>query len=271
MSDYQTFLESTLTTQSDSIQSYELDSRKVWLKKASERHGLWLYTPLKWLAKIFNLGSITPVPNQGGSAATQCEFKRIQQLKALGISTPNVLALSKKGILLEDVGSQRQSPVSQLDQKLGSLKDHPEQQFQLFHQAIQSISRLHLQQGYLSEAFARNILVDQQNQFTFIDFETDPQDVLSLHDCFVRDWLLFIFSTAYHFEFEQLEQASQVLYQALQDEPQVYKDICKVGKRLNWVLRLNVSKVGNDGKRIQKCVLFLRDLKQQSEINTASN
>ncbi|MCH7314827.1 lipopolysaccharide kinase InaA family protein [Acinetobacter sp. ANC 3882] len=267
MSDFETFLESTLKTQQDSIQSYELDSRKVWLKKASERHGLWLYTPLKWLAKIFNLGSITPVPNQGGSTAIQCEFKRIQQLKALGISTPNVLALSKKGILLEDVGSQRQSPVSQLDQKLGSLKDHTEEQFQLFHKAIQSISQLHQQQGYLSEAFARNILVDQNNQFTFIDFETDPQDVLSLHDCYVRDWLLFIFSTAYHFEFEQLEQASQVLYQALQDEPQVYKDICKVGKRLNWVLRLNVSKVGNDGKRIQKCVLFLCYLKQQADIN----
>lgn len=170
MSDYQSFLESTLATQSDSIQSYELDSRKVWLKKASERHGLWLYTPLKWLAKIFNLGSITPVPNQGGSAAIQCEFKRIQQLKALGISTPNVLALSKKGILLEDVGSQRQSQVSQLDQKIASLKDHPEQQFDLFHQAIQAIRQIHQHEGYLSEAFARNILVDEQNQFTFIDF-----------------------------------------------------------------------------------------------------
>lgn len=181
------------------------------------------------------------------------------------------MALSKKGILLEDVGSQRQSHVSQLDQKIASLKDHPEQQFDLFHQAIQAIRQLHANEGYLSEAFARNILVDEQNQFTFIDFETDPRDVLSLHDCFVRDWLLFIFSTAYHFEFERLEPASQLLYQALLDEPQVYKDICKVGKRLNWVLRLNVSKVGNDGKRIQKCVLFLRDLKQQSEANTQSN
>ncbi|MBJ9957293.1 BUD32 family EKC/KEOPS complex subunit [Acinetobacter courvalinii] len=265
MSDFQIFLESTLASQQDSIQSYELGLRKVWLKKASERHGLWLYTPLKWLAKIFNLGAITPVPNQGGAKAIQCEFKRIQQLKALGISTPNVLAVSKKGILLEDVGSQRQSPVSQLDQKLGSLKDHPESRYALFDQAIQAISHIHQQQGYLSEAFARNILVDQQNQFTFIDFETDPKDVLSLHDCFVRDWLLFIFSTAYHFEFEQLEQASQQLYQALLAEPQVYKDICKVGKRLNWVLRFNVSKVGNDGKRIQKCVLFLRYLRDQAE------
>lgn len=265
MSDFQSFLESSLTTQKSSIQSYELGTYKVWLKKASERHGLWLYTPLKWLAKIFNLGAMVPVPNQGGSAAIQCEFKRIQQLKSLGISTPNVLAVADKGILIQDLGSQHDSQVKQLDQTLASRKNNPESQFLLFTQAIDAIQHVHLKGGYLSEAFARNILVDKKNQFSFIDFETDPQEVLSLHDCFVRDWLLFIFSTAYHFEFAQLAEASQILHKALLAEPQVYKDICKVGKRLNWVLRFNVSRVGNDGKRIQKCVLFLRNLREQSE------
>lgn len=59
--------------------------------------------------------------------------------------------------------------------------------------------------------------------------------------------------------------ASLILYKALLAEPQVYKDIAKVGKRLSWVLNFNVSKVGNDGKRIQKCVLFLRGLKEHAE------
>lgn len=267
MDDFQNFLETTLTKQQSSIQAYDLGSQKVWLKKASERHGLWLYTPLKWLAKIFNLGAITPVPNQGGSAAIQCEYHRIQTLKSLGVSTSNVLAVSKKGILLEDIGSQHQSSVSQLDQALACQKDIHSKSL-LFSQAIQAIQYIHSKQGYLSEAFARNILVDQNNRFSFIDFETDPHEVLSLHDCFVRDWLLFIFSTAYHFEFEQLSDASQILYQALLAEPQVYSDICKVGKRLKWVLNFNISKVGNDGKRIQKCVLFLRYLKEHSETIT---
>ncbi|ENV38682.1 hypothetical protein F959_00374 [Acinetobacter venetianus RAG-1 = CIP 110063] len=266
MDDFQEFLETALVTQQESIKAYTLDSGKVWLKKASERHGLWLYTPLKWLAKIFNLGAIMPVPNQGGSAAIQCEYNRIQQLKALGVSTPNVLALSKKGILLEDLGSQRQSKVKQLDQSLARCKDDIAGKLNLFTQAIQAIQHVHLQGGYLSEAFARNILVDKDTHFSFIDFETDPASVLSLHDCYVRDWLLYIFSTAYHFEFEQLSEASQILYRALLAEPQVYKDICKVGKRLNWVLRLNVSRVGNDGKRIQKCVLFLRYLREHGEV-----
>ena len=79
----------------------------------------------------------------------------------------------------------------------------------------------------------------------------------------------FISFTAYHFEFEQLNDASHTLYQVLLAEPQVYKDICKVGKRLNWISHLNIKKVGNDGKRIQKCVLFLRYLKEQSEVNTS--
>ncbi|MFM6905932.1 MAG: serine/threonine protein kinase [Acinetobacter tjernbergiae] len=268
MDDFQNFLETSLTGQQSSIHVYDLSSRKVWLKKASERHGLWLYTPLKWLAKIFNLGAMVPVPNQGGSAAIQCESKRIQQLKSLGVSTPNVLAISQKGILLEDIGSQHQTQVIQLDQALAQCQNDIASKSLLFSQAIQAIQYIHSQKGYLSEAFARNILVDQNHQFSFIDFETDPLEVLSLHDCFVRDWLLFIFSTAYHFEFEQLADASQILYRALLAEPQVYSDICKVGKRLKWVLNFNISKVGNDGKRIQKCVLFLRYLKEQSEKNT---
>lgn len=268
MDDFQKFLETSLIKQQSSIQAYDLGSHKVWLKKASERHGLWLYTPLKWLAKIFNLGAITPVPNQGGSAAIQCEYHRIQTLNSIGISTSNVLAISEKGILLEDIGSQHQTQVIQLDQALAQCQNDIASKSLLFSQAIQAIQYIHSQKGYLSEAFARNILVDQNHQFSFIDFETDPLDVLSLHDCFVRDWLLFIFSTAYHFEFEQLADASHIFYRALLAEPQVYSDICKVGKRLKWVLNFNISKIGNDGKRIQKCVLFLRYLKEQSEKNT---
>mgnify|MGYP003460865538 FL=1 len=269
MSDFQSFLETTLPSQNASIQPYELGLYTVWLKKASERHGLWLYIPLKWLAKIFNLGALSPVPNQGGKTAIQCEFKRIQQLKALGVSTPNVLAIADKGILLQDIGSQHQSKVKQLDQALATCHKNPEAKFLLFEQAIQAIQHIHQQGGYLSEAFARNILIDEHRQFSFIDFETDPRDVLSLHDCFVRDWLLFIFSTAYHFEFEQLMDASQVLFKALKDDQQVYRDVYKVGKRLHWVLRFNVNKVGNDGKRIQKCVLFLKYLQQHAEAVSA--
>ena len=130
MSDFQTFLESSLTTHQSSIEAYQLSIGKVWLKKASERHGLWLYTPLKSLAKIFNLSAIMPVPNRGGSIAIQCEFKRIQQLRELGVvSTPNVLAVSGKGILLQDIGIQHQSQIQQLDQALARRKEHAEKAF----------------------------------------------------------------------------------------------------------------------------------------------
>ena len=169
MDDFQKFLETTVTTQQDSIQAYELSTGKVWLKKASERHGLWLYTPLKWLAKIFNLGAITPVPNQGGSAAIQCEYHRIQTLNSIGISTSNVLAISEKGILLEDIGSQHQTQVIQLDQALAQCQNDIASKSLLFSQAIQAIQYIHSQKGYLSEAFARNILVDQNHQFKYIN------------------------------------------------------------------------------------------------------
>jgi hypothetical protein len=38
----------------------------------------------------------------------------------------------------------------------------------LFSQAIQAIQYIHSKQGYLSEAFARNILVDQNNRLVLL-------------------------------------------------------------------------------------------------------
>ena len=70
-----------------------------------------------------------PVPNRGGSIAIQCEFKRIQQLRELRVSTPNVLAVSEKDILLQDIGIQHQSQIQQLDQALARRKEHAEKAF----------------------------------------------------------------------------------------------------------------------------------------------
>lgn len=137
-----------------------------------------------------------------GSNAIQCEFKRIQQLK-LGFPRQMCWQFRKKAFYYRTLEYSIKARFSNWIKGLPP-QGKSDAQFLLFTQAIQSIQSIHQKGGYLSEAFARNILVDEQNQFSFIDFETDPRDVLSLHDCFVRDWLLFIFSTAYHFEFEQL-------------------------------------------------------------------
>ncbi|WP_372375153.1 serine/threonine protein kinase [Acinetobacter ursingii] len=264
MSNFADFLDSSFDQQDQSIQSYELEGSKVWLKKASTRHSIWIYTPLKWLAKLLHVQALTPVPNYGGKKAIQCEYQRILALEKLGVNTPKVLAVSQHGILLQDAATDGRQ-VIQLDHALAQATT-TEQRLKLYNHALIEIQNLHRKNTYLSEAFVRNILVDADHHFTFIDFETDPAEVLSLKDCQVRDWLCFIFSSSYRFQFDELDQASAIFYDALSQNLKVFREICKIGHKLQWILNFKPEKLGNDGKRIQKSMLFLKKLEYQDPL-----
>ena len=246
-----------------SVQNEESKKVKVWLKKASERHSTWIYLPIKLLAKLFRLEVLLPVPNYGGSHAIQCEYKRIQQLNKIGVRTSTVLAVSDYGILLEDAAPPGEE-VIQLDTALARCETL-EKKLSLYIKSIEKISSIHQKQGYLSEGFIRNILVDSSEDFIFIDFETDPAEVLPLEICQTRDWLCFIFSSAYYFDFDQLPTASKAFYNIVKNEPKAYSKICRLGRKLRWVLPLRPQIVGNDGKRIEKTILFLKYLDQASK------
>lgn len=261
------FLEKSSIKQKDSIQSYELQNQKVWLKKASVRHSAWVYIPLNLFSKLLGLSMLTPVPNHGGKRAIHCEIKRIHQLKKLAIQVPEILAYTDHAILLKDV-SQKGKPIYQLEQALGN-QNSINTRLSLYSAAIQSLQHIHDLNCYLSEAFARNILVDDQYNFTYLDFETDPKEILSLHDCQTRDWLCFIFSTAYRFDDHELQQASELLIENLAKQPKIYLDICKVAKKLQWILKLRLEKLGGDGRRLRKSILLLKLLIEHKILSIA--
>jgi len=264
MSNFAELLHASLDQQNESIQSYEFEHVKVWLKKASTRHSIWIYTPLKWLACLLHIEALTPIPNYGGKKAIQCEYRRITSLAKLGVSTPKVLALCDNGILLQDAANGGQH-VIQLDHALAQA-DGTEQRLKLYTDAMTEIQTLHHKGAYLSEAFVRNILVDAHHHFTFIDFETDPGEILNLKNCQIRDWLCFIFSSSYRFKLEEIDQASTIFYDALNKNKKVLREICKIGHKLQWILHFKPEKLGNDGKRIQKCMLFLKKLEQHEPL-----
>lgn len=266
MNKFSKFLKSSLKSQDESIKAYHLDGQaKVWLKKASERHSAWIYLPLKWVASFLQIKALTPIPNYGGSAAIQCEAQRIQELQDLGISTPNILAVNNQGLLLEDAG-QTGTRVIQLDHALAMLKDDSERKLEFFEEAVQAIHEIHQKKGYLSEAFARNILVNKDKEFTFIDFETDPGHVLDLETCQIRDWLCFIFSTAFRFTEEELKRACQIFINTVFPYKKIFKGVKNIGRKLRWAKKFRFEKLGNDGKRIQKCLLFFDYLEDQEPL-----
>lgn len=258
------FLDHQLATQTKSIQAYHPENQKVWLKKASKRHACWIYVPLRLVSKMLGLHLLTPIPNLGGEKAIACEVARIRQLKKLGIRVPEILASRRDAVLLKDAAPMGQT-VQQLEQAL-SAQTNQTDRLALLHKAVDALQHLHDQKGYLSEGFARNILVDEQQQIAFIDFETDPRKYLSLKDCQTRDWLYFIFSTGYRLEEQDLSTASQYIVTALSQQLEQLQAICRVGRKLHWVLKLKPENLGSDGRRMTKCIRLLQLLDQHDPL-----
>ena len=59
--------------------------------------------------------------------------------------------------------------------------------------------KLHASGQYLSQGFARNLIVDERTQpprlAGMIDFEDDPLEVMTLPEAQVRDWLSYLHSS----------------------------------------------------------------------------
>lgn len=263
MPHFKKLLHNSVQYQDRSIQSYTVGEKKIWLKKASKRHSTWIYIPLQWLANFCQLKALTPIPNYGGQRAIRCEVQRLQQLCALGVTVPKLLVASDLGLIIEDAACHGET-VLQLDQKLALLHNDPAAKLKLFHATIQAILAIHNKQSYLSEAFARNILVNEQHQFTFIDFETDPGQVLDLNTCHIRDWLCLIFSTAQFFDEQALLlHACQCFQQTISPSSAAYIGILQVAHKFRWASQIKFEKIGSDGLRIQKCFAFLKQLTLQ--------
>lgn len=261
---FETFLDSHLLQQQKAVKYYHHQGQKVWLKKASKRHASWIYLPLRWSAQILGLKMLAPVPNTGGTDAIQCEIQRIQTLSRLNIQTPEILATREDAFLMRDAAQNGQR-VEQLERALKQQKT-TETRMALYQRAIHAIQDIHVKKAYLSEAFARNILVDDQHQFSFIDFETDPGQVLSLKDCQTRDWLCFIFSTARCFDAHEIKQATVLISNALHHNVDTFQDICRVGDKLKWLLKFKPEKLGKDGTRLRKAILMLCHLQEKKPL-----
>lgn len=244
------FLQQHIKIQRASIDSYQFDGYTVWIKKASKRHALWLYQLIGWAMRFLGIEALMPVPNMGGERAISTEVKRLQELAKLGINVPHVLAYTDDGLMLKDIGNA-EHPAQQIEGLLQASNDAASC-MALFQMTVKTISSVHQRGSWLSEAFARNIMVDQRNQVAFIDFESDPGSYLPPAACYARDWLLFMFSVAQILNRHSTEkQAVDFLWQQLACEPMATQQQVKIAcQRLSWLRKLPVQKFGKDGYRL---------------------
>lgn len=247
---YETFLINTLAKQQANMASYQIEGKKVWLKKAAKRNTRLAYLPLTLMARLLNISALKPVPNLGGQQSIQTEAERIRALSQAGVAVPVILSQTPEALLLADAGSA-DLPAKTLLEGLVQAST-PEEVDYLLEMGISALHDVHARNCYLSEAFARNILITQAG-IVFIDFETDPGHYHEPTDCMVRDWHCFIFSLYGKLSKRPMhrERLTVALMDGLQDASEAVRDrFIETLPRLKRLQTFPFQRLGSDGKKI---------------------
>ncbi len=260
---YDLFLLDTLPQQQANIASYTLNRQRVWLKKATKRNSRLASLPLTLLAKWLSIEALKPVPNLGGKQSVALEAARIKSLTKAGVAVPTILAESPQALLLADAGGSEEPSLTLLDKLLAAESVNEINHY--LQMSTQALNDVHAKQCYLSEAFARNILVNKEG-IVFIDFETDPGKYHKLTDCMVRDWHCFIFSLYGKLSTRNphIECLTPALLNGLrQTQPEVRERFLSTLSRFKRLGRFPFHLLGSDGKKISVTLHALSLLAQQ--------
>ncbi|MFT4190697.1 MAG: hypothetical protein QM617_04125 [Comamonas sp.] len=225
----------------------------IWVKRAEPPHPVnlvRLYNFVMWPVPL-----LRSVPNPGGVAALDNERRRLRALIAQGVPVPSLVAQGRDWIATSDAGTEP------LQARLDRLRTQDDQPAVLatWKLGLRAIANAHAQGAYLSQCFARNMVMGPNDRIFFIDFEEDPGEVMTVAQAQVRDWALYVHSTA--FFFQQYEAAAAAMAAAIAAASQeVRVMLLKLMRRLRWLLALvpDAGWLGRDIARARAAGLLLR-------------
>ena len=201
------------------------------------------------LAALTRTPAFRPVPSPGGAAAQAIELKRLRSLRQAGVSVPRVLHTEAEFQVMEFVEGETLQAL---------LRRQSADSLSFFTQGALAIQEVHLSGQYLSQAFARNILVSRGRCY-FIDFEDDPLQAMSLPDAQARDWLAYLLSAVWVSQHarESLAQAWVAIVSGMQ--PEVRLRVEKTARSLAWLRHLPQERKpwGRDVVTVQAMANFM--------------
>jgi hypothetical protein len=119
-------------------------------------------------------------------------------------------------------------------------------------QGLHAIEAVHRQNQFLSQAFARNMVLTETGGIGFIDFEDNPATVLSLQQCQSRDWLCYLQSTAdILLRSGLLDQAAEHCKACLKRQnPAIIRTLRRSVRPILWMRRIQSERWGCDTLRL---------------------
>ncbi|ASK26408.1 BUD32 family EKC/KEOPS complex subunit [Neisseria chenwenguii] len=230
--------------QKTGIKRYALPGgRIVWVRKAGAHNAAWKYTLMGMVTKPLHLGALKPVPSLGGVRALDIEVRRLKDLASRGINVPALLLRRPDAIMISGLEGR------QLDSRIE--KEAEEGRLNAWRAGLAAIADVHAKGGYLSQAFARNMLVSD-GKIGFIDFEDDPGEFLSDTECQTRDWLCYLHSTSLTLRKQHLlGEAAAYWGKMLADMPPEVRDtVVRTVKPIRWMHVLKRRFWGRDTLRL---------------------
>jgi tRNA A-37 threonylcarbamoyl transferase component Bud32 len=252
-------LDRLLAVQAPGVARHTLaDGRTVWVRKAGPRHGRWRYWLMGVVSDLLRLDVLAPIPNLGGQAAIATEARRLRALHGAGLGVPHLLAVRADGLMMSDLSGGAATARS-LGDALASA-NCADAALVLWRSGLEAISAVHAQGTYLSQAFARNLVLQADGRVGFIDFEDDPGQSLDLPHCQARDWLGYLHSTALTLRSAGAFDEAAAHWRACiaaQSEP-VQTVVRHSARRMAWLQRLPEDRRwGRDLQRLQAAAALL--------------
>lgn len=235
------------------------DGRRVWVRRANVGNPKLYYFIQDMVALyVFKIPPLRAVYRNPKDAIDD-EASRLKALEEKRILVPQLLAYSESGLMMSDLSAGRRS-CETLDALLRGLAEAGKPVLPLWQSGLDALSDVHAKGQYLSQAFVRNILLIDNEDWAFIDFEEDPIHRLTLAECQVRDLLFYLHSSVFLIDDKPsaIAHFRRMLHSAT---PKLQDCFSRTAVRLGRVkLRPLIAKLGRDGRRIAQAMHFIEML-----------
>ena len=163
------------------------DAGRVVVKSARAPRHPARYHLLNALARLLGVPYLETAPLLGGAAGMALEVQRLRALRAAGVCVPQVLHVADDYFVMQWLGP---------GDLASALRQGHARATMLWQAGGDALVRIHAAGQYLSQAFARNMIVSETGTLAgMIDFEDDPLQVMPLADAQERNWLDYLHST----------------------------------------------------------------------------
>ena len=225
-------IESSTVWRQKRVEIIDLPEGRMLVKGQRPLRGPWAHRVLNLFAWMAGVPYLKAVPVHGGAQSQAIELARLAALREAGIQVPEVHHVAPDYFVMSYLGS---------NDLARALREQGPKAYGLWMAAMEHLLLVHARGQYLSQCFARNIIVSSRFE-GLIDFEDDPLEVMTLEQAQARDWLIYLQSTLFNLALEP-DRLDAALRAVLSRESEPVRAVLRhAARRLSWLRHLPTNR-----------------------------